>query len=96
MFSEITQRISSCIQDISFDIHPECHEKVNDYRGAHGKKRNVNKVFPDGGSGNPHSFTNRIAHTEYVPFNKMFETFHFVKIKYLMFAACSQDFFMQG
>jgi hypothetical protein len=84
LFSEITQWIAPCVQDVSFNVHPKSDEKIDDDWRTHGKKRDVDEIFPDGRSSDAHSFTNGIANTEYMPFNKMFETLHVVKLKYFM------------
>ena len=81
MFSEIAQWVTPGIKYISFDIHPEGDKKIYNYRGSHGKERNINEIFSDGGSSNTHFFANSAAHTEHMPFNKMFKTLHTVKIK---------------
>jgi len=85
LFSEITQRVTPCIQDISFNVEPKSYKKIDDNRRPHGKERNVDKVLSDGRCSDAHFFSNGIANTEHMPFYKMFETLHNVKIKYLWF-----------
>ena len=78
---QIPQRIPPCIQDISFYIHPERYEEVNDDRRSEGHKGHIDEVFPDGGRGNTHALADGGTHAEYMPFNKMFEPVHTAKLK---------------
>ena len=68
------QRVSSRIKNISPNIHPECNEKINNERRAHGEERDINEIFSNGAGGNAHLFTYGCANPEHMPFNKMFET----------------------
>jgi hypothetical protein len=78
---KVSQRISPCIKDIALYIHPECHKKVNNNRGAQGHKGHIDKILPDGGCSNTHLFTNGSTYPKHMPFNKMFETVHTAKLK---------------
>lgn len=83
--SEITQGIAPGVEDVSFYVHPKSDEKINDHRRAHGEKRDIDKIFPDGGSSDTHFFAHSAAHPKYMPFYKMFKPLHVVKIKKLWF-----------
>jgi len=72
----VPQWISPGALNIVFDIHPECQEKVKDDRRAQGQKGDVNKIFPDDGSGHSHPFTDRGANTENLPFDEVFYFIH--------------------
>ena len=73
---QITQRISSRIFDIIFDVHPESENQIKNNRRAKGEKRNVNKIAADFGGGNAHFFSNGCANTENMPFDKIFYFIH--------------------
>ena len=73
---KVPQRVAPGIEYVPLYIHPECNKEVDNYRRPHGKKRNVDEVFTNGGSGNAHPFTNGTAYTKHMPFNKKFKTVH--------------------
>ena len=77
---QVPQRVPPRIQNIPFDIHPECNEEINDDRRAHRKEGYINKIFANGGSGDAHSLANGCANAEYMPLDKMFEPLHNAKI----------------
>jgi len=73
---EITERITSGIQDIMLHIHPESQENINYHRRPHSEEGYVNEIFPDGKRGNPQHFTDPGANPENLPFDKIFEPVH--------------------
>jgi hypothetical protein len=73
-------RVSSSVKNIISYIHPESNKKINDHGGAHGEERDIDKIFTDGGGGNSHFFSNSGAYTKHMPFNKMLNTVHGVKL----------------
>jgi hypothetical protein len=76
----IPQRIPPRIQNIPFDIHPECNEKIDNDGRTHRKEGNINKVLADGGCGNAHSLANSGTNPKYMPLDKMLEALHAAKI----------------
>lgn len=72
--------IAAGIEDISFYIHPKCYKKIEDNGRANGKKRDINKVLADGAGGNAHFFANGCAYAKHMPFYKMLQLFHTIKI----------------
>jgi hypothetical protein len=78
--SPIPQRIPPGIDDVSFYIHPESDKKVNDQGRAHGEERNIDKVFADRARSNANFFSNGRTNAEYMPFHKVLESIHDVKI----------------
>jgi hypothetical protein len=81
---KIPQRIPSCIKYVALNIHPECNKQVNDYRGSHGKKGDINKIFADSCGGNAHFFSNGGTNSEYMPFNKVLQAVHSRKLLYFL------------
>jgi len=66
------------------DIHPEGNEKVNNERGSHCKKRNINKVFTDCTGSNAHFFAYPGAYAKNIPLNHSAQTVHlllFLQVK---------------
>jgi hypothetical protein len=80
-FLKIPYRVSFCIKNVPLYIYPECNKKINNYRGAHGNKRYVDKIFSYGRCGNTHFFANGGANPKNMPFNKIFKPVHTAKIK---------------
>jgi hypothetical protein len=78
--SLVPQRISSDRKNITFHIHPEREDKINDERGAHCKERNVNEPCSDAGNRDAHFFTDSPAHTEQFPFDKIPQTVHIANL----------------
>ena len=76
----VLQWIPAPVPDIIADIDPKSQEHVYDYGRAHGKKRNINKVFADRGIGDTHFFTNIGANPKHLPFNKVLELIHTAKL----------------
>ena len=72
----VPQRVPLGRKDIILNIHPESDEKINDNGRAHGQKRDVDKVLPDGSGSHPHFVTNIGAHAEYMPFYELPESLH--------------------
>ena len=79
--SKIFQGVPAGRQDISFYIHPESKDKINDKRRPHRKKGDVDKPGPDPGSGNAHSFTDSSTDTECMPFDELLHFIHNAKLK---------------
>jgi hypothetical protein len=79
--SKIFQGVPAGRQDISFYIHPESEDKINDKRRPHRKKGDVDKPGPDPGSGNAHSFSNGCTNTKHLPFDKVLQSVHIANIK---------------
>ena len=79
-FLEIPQWIALRIFNIIFYIHPESKYEIKNNRRAQGKKRNVNKISPDGGSGNAHFFANSSTNTKYLPFDEVLKFIHIAKL----------------
>jgi hypothetical protein len=79
--SEILQRVSSGRKNISFDIHPKSQDKIDNQRGTHREKRDVDEPGPDTGSGYAHPLTDRRTHSEYLPLDEVLQSVHASKIK---------------
>lgn len=73
---QISQWIASGIKDVTFDVHPKGHEKINHYRRTHSKKRYVDKILSYGRGGNAHSFAYCGTNPKHVPFNKISKILH--------------------
>ena len=46
---KVSHGISAGVEDVIFDIHPESHKQIDDYRRAHGEERNIDEIFADSG-----------------------------------------------
>jgi hypothetical protein len=64
----IAHRISFAGPYIVAHIHPESDKEIDNERGAHCKKRNINKVLTDSAGSNAHSFTQPGANSKNIPF----------------------------
>ena len=62
--------------DVSFDIHPESQDEIDNQRRTHGEKGNINKPGPDAGSGNAQSFAYGGTYAEYLPLNELLHPVH--------------------
>jgi hypothetical protein len=78
---KISQWVTPGIQDVILYVHPKSDKKVKNYRRAHCKKRNINKIFSDGRRRHPHSFPNSAANTKYMPLDKIPKPVHYANIK---------------
>lgn len=76
----ILQWVSAAVPDIVADIHPKGQEHINNDRRTHRKKRDVNKVLADRGTGYSYFFTNIGANPKHLPFNKVLEPVHTAKL----------------
>ena len=75
-FLQVFERVTPGRQDISFDVHPEGEDEIDDQWGTHGQKGNVDEPGPDTGSSYSHSLTDRRTHSEYLPLDEVFESVH--------------------
>jgi hypothetical protein len=70
------QRVSFRQPNISFDVQPESENKINDQRGAHRKKGNINKPGAYPGGSNSQAISDRGANPEGLPFNEFLKPAH--------------------
>jgi hypothetical protein len=62
--------------DITFNIHPECQNEINDQGRSHGKKRNINKPCSYAGSSDSQTISDSSTNTEDLPFNEFLHPIH--------------------
>jgi hypothetical protein len=70
------ERISFGGCDVSFDIHPKGEYKINDQRGAHRKKRNINKPCAYPGSSDSQPVADSRTNSEHLPLNEFLHPVH--------------------
>jgi hypothetical protein len=61
-------------------IHPKSNKKVNNNRGAHCQKGDIDEIFTDSRSGNTHTLPNSRANAKDLPLDKVPETVHIAKL----------------
>ena len=77
---QIFQRITPGREDISFDVHPEREDEINDQGRTHGEKGDIDEPGSDTGSGYSHSLTDRRTHSENLPLDEVLESVHRAKL----------------
>jgi hypothetical protein len=70
------ERISLGCHDISFNIHPESQNEINDQRRSHSEKRNINKPGSYAGRSDAQTFSDSSTNTEDLPFNEFLHPVH--------------------
>ena len=76
----VLERVSAPVPDVVADINPKSEKHVYNNGRAHGKERDINKVFSDGSIGNTYFFANIRANPKHLPFNKVLELIHTAKL----------------
>jgi hypothetical protein len=75
------KRISFSRHDISFDIHPESKDKINNQGRAHGEERDINKPGSDPGRSDSQTVTDGRTYSEHLPFNEFLHPVHDCNLK---------------
>jgi hypothetical protein len=73
--------IALCRRDISFNIHPESQDKINDQGGTHSEKRNIDKPGANPGGRDAKALPNSCTNTEHLPLNELLHPVHACKLK---------------
>src|SRR5579863_2101892 len=73
---QVLQRVASCGEDVTFDVHPEGEDEINDKGRAHREEGDVDEPGPNTGGGYPHSFADCGTHPEHLPLNEVLQLVH--------------------
>jgi hypothetical protein len=77
---KVTQWITSGLDNIMLNIHPESEEYINDHGGSHGDEGDIDKILPDGSGGNAQDFSDAGTNPKNLPLNKILDPSHGVKL----------------
>jgi len=78
---QISQRISSHREDVSFNIQPKSKNKINDQWGSKCEKRDINKPGSDSGRCYSHLVANSRANSKELPLYEIFQFIHTAKLE---------------